>query len=137
MSCIGFSAYAITHRESGSVYIGATTICVTLRYRRHLQDAQRGATSSDLHIAIRKFGATAFDFKQIASAKCWRDLTELERCLIEQYDSFCSGYNMTNGSNAVMPSGPRMPHGFSSRRDLAGRVCKCARYPEFKGCIAC
>lgn len=100
-----FVAYSITNIANGKKYIGITGD-YERRRKRHLSRADAGRWISAIHAAIAKYGADSFRFDQIACARSWADLLELERILIAQHGTFCDGkseggYNLTTGGDGV------------------------------------
>jgi group I intron endonuclease len=61
----GACVYEIVHQETGSRYVGITTGRPSRRWAQHKSTAKhRPATK--LHLALRKYGPDAFDFRVIA-----------------------------------------------------------------------
>jgi group I intron endonuclease len=58
------SIYRIVHRESGKVYVGQTTLPVEVRWKEHRTKNKEGSLIAR---AIRKYGADAFLFEEVAS----------------------------------------------------------------------
>lgn len=54
------AVYVIRNKASGKAYVGITTQ-TAVRWRTHLKAAATGSTCL-IHVAIREFGAEAFDF---------------------------------------------------------------------------
>lgn len=88
-------AYRIETINNGMVYIGVTND-PQRRYEQHFANAFQYNLQNELYEAMRKYGPSGFDFVVIAQTDevhKW----ELERQLIEQYNSFEMGYNMNKG----------------------------------------
>jgi group I intron endonuclease len=99
-----FRAYLVTNRRNGKQYIGVIGTngkTVEKRWREHCYEAAYDSHYL-LHKAIRKYGATAFEVGQIASARTLADILAVERLLIVQYGTLSpKGYNLTSGGEGV------------------------------------
>ncbi|URQ09051.1 hypothetical protein BRM13314_00126 [Salmonella phage BRM 13314] len=91
------SAYKIQNKITGMVYIGVSDDPHS-RWNAHITSAFRYNEPTELYQSMRKYGIDAFDFQVIAQTDIVHKW-ELEKLLIEQYDSFNCGYNMTLGGN--------------------------------------
>lgn len=94
-----FIAYCITNLLNGKCYIGITMQTLNIRWSEHLSRSKYNKSRSAIHAAIRKYGKENFKIYQIASAKNIDDLKILETILIEQYNTFREGYNLTPGGD--------------------------------------
>jgi group I intron endonuclease len=93
-------AYLVTNKVNGKQYVGITTRKLSRRWYEHKYVPQ--SSGKALSAAIKKYGESAFEIKQIAS--CTGDietLKQLESDLIEQYNTFKIGYNSTKGGDGV------------------------------------
>jgi group I intron endonuclease len=93
---MGFDAYIVS-RNGEPRYVGVTTRGVDKRWRYgHLQPG--GKTKSALKDAIKRHGRDAFVVEHVASARDMAELSDLERILIEQYNTLTPhGYNLKTG----------------------------------------
>lgn len=100
--------YLIRNRINGKGYVGQTTVGVSRRFAKHLENARRGIDGA-LYRAIRKHGAENFTVIEIAA--CTRILLDdLEKHYIEFFGTFSArghGYNMTEGGDSR-----RVPEGW-------------------------
>ena len=96
--------YKVTNRVNGKVYIGKTVRTIEARWKQHIQYALRG-NKPPIAIAIRKYGAGAFEVIPLASAKTLQELNELERKYIQDFQSYNleRGYNLTLGGDGAAP----------------------------------
>jgi group I intron endonuclease len=93
--------YKITNKINGMLYIGITTKSVEARWKRHLAWSNWSKPYS-LHHAIKDFGVNNFLIDTIATASSLKELKDLEKKFIQQYDSLKpNGYNMTRGGQGV------------------------------------
>jgi group I intron endonuclease len=97
-----FNAYLIVNTENGKKYIGVTTRAIAARWRQHIHQSKK-SLNTKLARAIRKYGGSAFSISHIASAVSHDALFDLEKILIEQFDSFRNGYNATTGGDGGTP----------------------------------
>ena len=89
--------YCITCNINNKNYIGQT-VDPTSRWRGHRRDS--ADPKVPLQFAIKKHGASNFQFEIIATCKGQDNANELETELVAQYDSFVNnnkGYNATHG----------------------------------------
>lgn len=88
---------------SNKVYIGITKN-LSRRKSQHKQNAKNPSNrikSRKIVQAIQKYGMDKMNFQCIATAFTQDDAKELERVLIEFYDSFTNGYNLTPGGDSI------------------------------------
>jgi len=90
--------YRITNLVNNKVYIGQTTKNPERRWKEHKTSAKKDTRW--LYQAIRKYGIQCFEFQVICEALEHKYLDELEILLIKEYNSFETGYNMTEGGYA-------------------------------------
>jgi group I intron endonuclease len=97
--------YLVTNKVNGKVYIGKSTRPVSYRWQRHQKDALTGRNY--FHAAIRKYGIDAFDIAVLGVANTRKQLIELEKRYIAQYesDNRTKGYNLTKGGDGGCASG--------------------------------
>lgn len=88
--------YKVTHKESGKVYVGATTKSMHQRELDHNERANRGE-QGQFQQAISTYGADAFSWAQIDTASSNNELAQKEKEYIIQYDSKENGYNSDAG----------------------------------------
>ena len=77
------------------VYVGKTNN-TDRRWNKHQYDARNGSKFA-IHCALRKYGIENAIFEVISTCLKEEYANEAEIALIEQYDSFNNGYNMTAG----------------------------------------
>lgn len=94
-----FIAYCITNLLNNKQYIGITTQSIDTRWSEHLSRSKKSISKSAIHSAIHKYGKANFKIEQIASSFNIEDLKQLEILLIEQYNTFREGYNLTIGGD--------------------------------------
>jgi group I intron endonuclease len=76
-----------------------------------------------LYSAIKKYGLENFVFTHVADAFSWEDACEIEKSLIDAYDSFNNGYNLTRGGDgAYGRSGEKHPFFGLKRPDFAKKI---------------
>lgn len=106
---------------NGKVYIGITTETLPRRVQRHIAYA-RAHRPYALSAAIRKYGEKSFSAEQIASARSWVDLVDLERIAVQQFNSLCpNGYNMTGGGEGSFRVAPSEEKRKKISQSLSGR----------------
>lgn len=110
--------YKHTSKTTGKSYIGLTRFSIERRFTRHLNDARCG---SDLHFhaAIAKYGEddwiSSILEDDIETAEAANDR---EKFYISQYDTFVSGYNMTEGG-WLAGQLDKAPHKESSKQQIS------------------
>lgn len=90
--------YKVTNQLDGKVYIGQT--CMSLKRRKtvHYERAAAGS-ETNFHRALRKYTKEVFVWEILTTCLDKKDMNEKEQFYINQYDSFKSGYNMTEGGD--------------------------------------
>jgi hypothetical protein len=88
--------YTVTHKETGTVYVGATTKSIDERKKDHLHKASKG-TGHHFHNAIATLGPDAFQWEQVDTAQDVNELARKECEYVERFDSFHSGFNSDAG----------------------------------------
>ncbi|MBU1108120.1 MAG: GIY-YIG nuclease family protein [Candidatus Riflebacteria bacterium] len=94
-----FQCYKITCLQNGKAYIGIASNGLSARWRQHKHDAKNGA-NTPLHNAIRKYDPKSFLIEEIATAKSWEVICEIEIEMIKQHGTHVSknkGYNVSSG----------------------------------------
>lgn len=93
-------AYLITNTVNSKAYVGITTRSIARRWYEH--KFVPNSCGQLLAKAINKYGAEAFEIKPIASAKTLKNLKEVEKDLIVQFQTKVPfGYNLTDGGDGV------------------------------------
>lgn len=93
-----FYVYKISFNNSKKVYIGYTCKSISKRLEQHIQLANAGGDTK-LQRAIRKYGIENLSVQKVYQTDDKGDAMLNEKRLIEQYDSFRNGYNMTLGGD--------------------------------------
>jgi group I intron endonuclease len=89
--------YKVTNKENGKVYIGKTVRELRERKWAHYNSARNSNSDTNFHRALRKYPKNSFQWEVIATTDNNDELNQLEVQFIKEYDSFKSGYNMTEG----------------------------------------
>jgi group I intron endonuclease len=133
-----FHAYKITCSENGKSYIGITTQGIRKRFSQHIRRAlQRCGAESMTHLsmAIRKYGADAFDVTHIASASDFETLLATEMVLIRQHLTLWpTGYNRTLGGEGML--GVSRPVSDEQKRQISAALTGRRLSPEHRAAIA-
>lgn len=90
--------YKVTNKENGKVYIGKTSRELKQRLWAHYKSVRSGS-ETNFHNALRKYPKDSFQWEVIATTDNNDELNQLEVQFIKEYDSFKSGYNMTEGGD--------------------------------------
>ena len=92
--------YKITNLINGKVYIGLTTLTVEQRWKIHVRDSK--TNTKHLYKSIRKYGIDNFYVEKIDETDSFKELGELERKYIKEYQSTDpnKGYNLTAGGES-------------------------------------
>lgn len=90
--------YKVTNKVNGKVYIGQTSKELDERRKAHYKSSRLGS-DTNFHRALSKYGVSHFIWEEVAKCNSKEELNDLERKLISEYDSFKSGYNMTEGGD--------------------------------------
>jgi group I intron endonuclease len=88
--------YKVTNKETGEVYIGATTNSIHQRKLDHIERSNRGEQGY-FHEAIATHGSETFNWEQIDTASSLDELAQKEKECIIKYDSKKNGYNSDSG----------------------------------------
>lgn len=96
-----FRIYAITNRQTGESYVGATRRSLCTRWASHVYRAaekDRTGQGSCLSLAIRKYGEGAFWIRTLSEALNEEVAYKLEKFWIRELRTLTPhGYNMTGG----------------------------------------
>ena len=95
MICI----YMITNKINNKKYIGQT-LNFKKRKKDHICNAKDNKINTHLYLAMRKYGIENFKFDILEEVKK-EELNDKEIYYIKKYDTFNTGYNMTNGGENV------------------------------------
>jgi group I intron endonuclease len=90
--------YKVTNKQNGKVYIGKTTRELKKRIWAHYKSVRSGS-ETNFHNALRKYPKDNFDWEILATTDNTDELSDLEIEFIKEYDSFKTGYNMTEGGD--------------------------------------
>jgi group I intron endonuclease len=90
--------YKVTHMINNKVYIGQTSKELDERKKAHYKSSRLGS-DTNFHRALSKYSVSFFIWEEIARCNSKEELNDLERKFINEYDSFKSGYNMTEGGD--------------------------------------
>lgn len=82
-------------------YIGITSQSLNKRRSDHYSNVSSGKRSK-FYNAIRKYGKDNINWNIIDRAETWKELCELEKNYITQFDSYKYGYNMTLGGEGTI-----------------------------------
>ena len=95
---ISMCIYTITHRASGRVYVGQTSMSAKRRWQFHCTPSNKNKRG--IAGAIRKYGKEAFDFQVIDIAENSTQLDHKECFWITRLNSLApSGFNLESGGN--------------------------------------
>lgn len=108
LRCFG-RVYLVTHGASGKSYVGLTKTSIERRWAGHIASAlseRRPVQPGSLQAAIRDYGASAFEVRELATAQNEGELAELERRYIQQLGTRGpGGYNMRSGGAGIHHAG--------------------------------
>ena len=111
--------YTIKNMVNDKHYVG---IAVDLKKRWSAHKRCSGHNTA-LYNAIKKYGLENFVFSHVADAFSWEDACELEKSLIQAFDSFRHGYNLTlGGDGAFGRVGEKHPLFGKKRPDFAKKI---------------
>lgn len=88
--------YKVQNKQSGEVYIGATTNSIRQRQLDHTARSNRGEQGY-FHESMATYGPEAFTWTQIDTANSIDELAQKEKEYILLYDSKDNGYNSDVG----------------------------------------
>ncbi len=92
--------YKATNKVNDKVYIGQTLYPLNIRISQHKHEANRKYKNSHFYKAIRKYGIESFEWS-ILGEYAIDKLNKAEIKMIERFDSFYNGYNLTIGGDGV------------------------------------
>lgn len=96
--------YLITNTVNGKRYVGVTSKGYLFRFYQHIRESRHGTHKSLLHMAIIKYGESAFSIQLIESGVSDDDIKDKEKYYINFYDTYYAnhrGYNMTLGGDGM------------------------------------
>lgn len=122
--------YEIKHRESGKSYVGQTVQTLAARWKLHRTAAKRGVKTA-IASAIRKYGADAFDLREVERCDTRAALDDAEIRWIETLNSLApNGYNLRTGGGEAYKlteefrNSLRGPRGWKHSEDFKARRSK-------------
>lgn len=102
------SLYIVTCRRTHKSYIGITRMVALKRWQAHLRLSRKGSRAA-LHNAMRKYGASNFDFRVLAVIGNWDSLCALEKHAIVAFNTRSPfGYNLTEGGDGAPGLDPEL-----------------------------
>lgn len=93
--------YKITNKINSKVYIGCTTKTIEERYSSHIHRCYKQKYRCKLYNSIRKYGKENFKIELLQECAI-KDMYELEKKYIAQYDSYKKGLNSTLGGEGFL-----------------------------------
>lgn len=120
--------YAVTHRDSGRIYIGWTSFeNAEIRWDQHKLAALRYRSRQLFCKAIRKYGVDAFDWEVVQWFDTDAEAKQAEIYWIDRLNTNAlrggHGYNMTDGGDGL--TGPQSP-------ELRGKINEALRRPDVR-----
>lgn len=96
--------YRAVNTVTGKSYIGVTTLSLGERKHKHWLNSRNPDKNKKqaIYLAINKYGWDKFEWQELCSALTKKDLVELEKEFIKEYDSYNHGYNNTIGGEGVL-----------------------------------
>jgi hypothetical protein len=85
-----YTIYEIRHRDSGRSYIGCTGNTKEGRFKEHVTNRRSPAP---IHVALREFGADAFDLIELERIEDRRSAFDREHALILERSVVPKGFN--------------------------------------------
>lgn len=94
--CVYLHTCVVTNKS----YIGQTVDGMVKRFNKHIRDAKAGS-NLHFHKALRKYGHESFTSRiiYVAFERDSPHLKEVEMQLIDTYNTYNNGYNMTKGGD--------------------------------------
>ena len=92
--------YKATNKTNGKSYVGQTIFTIVERIKGHIKSSN-GQSNYYFHRAIRKYGEENFDWKVLSECNNMNELNKQEVHYIKEYDTYNSGYNMTEGGGGT------------------------------------
>jgi len=94
--------YLVTNKITGEQYVGKTIRAVGVRWKQHIRKARSKNRVGYIDYAINKYGAKNFDVKTVCICFSLGSLTKAEIDLIEYYDTYNNGMNLTIGGEGTI-----------------------------------
>lgn len=88
--------YKVENKVTHEIYIGVTTKSVEIRIKDHIDKAKRGE-GHKFQEAVATYGADAFQWEQVDTAKSINELAAKEKQYIIKFNSKEEGYNVDGG----------------------------------------
>jgi len=91
--------YRAINKINGKSYIGLTRLTLEDRKQKHFWNSNNPNKNKKqaFYLAIQKYGWDNFEWQELCSALTLKDLSELEKHFIKEFDSYENGYNNTLG----------------------------------------
>jgi hypothetical protein len=95
--------YRALNTINGKSYIGLTTLDLGQRKHKHWLNSRNPDKNKKqaFYLAINKYGWESFEWQELCSCLNKKDLSELEKQFIKEYDTYNNGYNNTVGGEGV------------------------------------
>ena len=91
--------YRAINRINGKSYIGLTRLTLEERKQKHYWNSCNPNKNNKqaFYLAINKWGWENFEWQELCSALTLKDLADLEKHFIQEYNTYEEGYNNTLG----------------------------------------
>lgn len=91
--------YRAINKVNGKSYIGLTRLSLEERMKRHKVDSNNPVKRAKkaFYRAIEVYGWDNFEWQELCSALTLKDLSELEKYFVIEYNTYKDGYNSTHG----------------------------------------
>lgn len=96
-----YRIYIIENDLNKKKYVGITSQSVYQRWQEHVSRFNRRQRDHKLYLAMKKYGIENFTCYELCKIPEKFDPKEFEQLMIEQYDSYNNGYNMTRGGDDI------------------------------------
>lgn len=93
--------YKAINKVNGKIYIGQTIQSLNRRIQKHIRRSLGKKDNLYFHSAIRKYNKENFIWEIIAECNSLEELNKVEIDMIEKYNTFENGYNLTAGGNGI------------------------------------
>jgi len=107
--------YKATNKINGKMYIGQTVGSLNRRIVNHISKSLSKKDNFYFHGAIRKYGKENFVWEIIAKCNSLEELNKTEVEMIEKYNAFGDGYNLTEGGEGIA----KFKHTDESRKKMS------------------
>jgi group I intron endonuclease len=97
--------YMARNTINNKMYIGKTVGTLKQRQSKHYRDVFQHNSQTHFHRALRKYGKDAFNWSIIQICENEQELKKAEIHLIDKFETFQNGYNMTLGGDGSMGYG--------------------------------